>query len=287
MQFRHLALLAIAMAAIPPPATAQFSTQATSQTVRHIDTLPTQAERMSAELMLITLGIDTDARLMQLRDARNGFVAVLNGLRYGDTMMEVPLLDEPEVTDAVSRVDALWPDFDDIVFRGMSDRTLSEEDVRALSELTPGLTEAAEKASDAFGAVFAGGNIPSILVVTTLQCEAQALLVQRMLREYLMIAYGHNIEMNGQMLEQGYQQFDQVLAGLAGGDAALRILPAPTPEIAERLAMVERQWQLVRPFLAMAGENGRVSPDQAQRVAQGGDALYREMIAIAELYAEL
>ncbi len=37
----------------------------------------------------------------------------------------------------------------------------------------------------------------------------------------------------------------------------------------------------------MAGENGRVSPEQALRVAQGGDVLYREMIAIAELYAEL
>lgn len=287
MRFRYLALFAVAVAAMPAPASGQFSTQATSQTVRHIDTLPTQAERMSAELMLIALGIDTDARLMQLRDARNGFVAVLNGLRYGDTMMEVPLLDEPEVTDAVSRVDALWLPFEDIVFRGMNDRTLSEDDVRALSELTPGLTEAAERASDAFGSVFAGGNIPSILVVTTLQCEAQALLVQRMLKEYLMIAYEHNVEMHSQMLERSYLQFDQVLAGLAGGEADLRLLPAPTPEIAQRLTAVERQWQLIRPFLAMARENGRVSPEQALRMAQAGDLIYRDMIAIAELYAAL
>ena len=287
MHFRFLALFAVAAAAMPAPASGQFSTQETSQTVRHIDTLPSQAERMSSELMLIALGIDTDARLMQLRDARNGFVAVLNGLRYGDTMMEVPLLDEPEVTDAVSRVDALWLPFEDIVFRGMDNRMLSEEDVRALSELTPGLTEAAERASDAFGSVFAGGNIPSILVLTTLQCEAQALLVQRMLKEYLMIAYEHNVEMHSQMLERSYQRFDQVLAGLAGGETELRILPAPTPEIAQRLTTVEQQWQLVRPFLAMARENGRVSPDQALRVAQAGDLLYRDMIAIAELYAAL
>ncbi len=287
MLFRSCALLAAAATLVAAPATGQFSTQATSQTVRHIDTLPTHAERMSAELMLIAMGIDTESRLLQLRDARNGFVAVLNGLRYGDTMMEVPLLDEPEVADAVRRVNDLWPDFDDIVYRGQTGRSLSEEDVRALSQLTPTLVEAAERASDAFGSVFAGGNIPSILVGTTLQSQEQALLVQRMLRDYLMIAYGQDVDLHGEMLQDSYQRFDKVLAGLLAGDPDLRLLPAPTPEIAQRLAETERQWEVLRPFLAMASQNGRTSPEHVQRVARAGDALYRECVAVAELYAEL
>ena len=287
MLIRYCALLAATATMIVAPAAAQFSTQATSQTVRHIDTLPTHAERMSAELMLIALGIDTETRLIQLRDARNGFVAVLNGLRYGDTMMEVPLLDEPEVADAVRRVNDLWPDFDDIVYRGQTGRSLSGEDVRALSELTPTLVAAAEQASDAFESVFAGGNIPSILVGATLQSQGQAQRVQRMLRDYLMIAYGQDVDLHGEMLQDSYQQFDRVLAGLLAGDPDLRLLPAPTPEIARRLAEAERQWQVLRPFLAMASQNGRASPEQAQRVARAGDALYRECVAIAELYAEL
>ncbi len=287
MQLRLFAFFIATAAIAATPASSQFSTQATSQTVRHIDTLPTHAERMSAALMFIAMDIDTDAQLLQLRDARNGFVAVLNGLRYGDTMMEVPLLDEPEVADAVSRVNALWPDFDDLVYLGTTARTLSAEEVRTLAALTPPLTLAAEQASDAFGSVFAGGNIPSILVGTTLQCEAQAMLVQRMLKEYLLIAYGQDVDLNGEMLQQSLERFDRVLVGLAAGDPELRLLPAPSPEIAGHVAEAQRKWDEMRPFLATASQNGRASREQVLRVARVGDALYRDMVAIAEMYAAL
>ena len=287
MQLRLLTFFIATFVIGAAPASAQFGTRATSETVRHIDTLATHAERMSAELMFIAMGIDVDARLLQLRDARNGFVAVLNGLRYGDTMMEVPLLDEPEVADAVSRVNALWPDFDDSVYLGTTARALSAEDVQALADLTPPLALAAEQASDAFGSVFAGGNIPSILVGTTLQCEAQAMLVQRMLKEYLLIAYGQDVDLNGEMLQRSLERFDRVLVGLAAGDPELRLLPAPSPEIAGHVAQAQRKWDEMRPFLAMASQNGRASREQVLRIARVGDGLYRDMVAIAEMYAAL
>ena len=276
----------IAMAA-PAPVTAQFGTRATSQTLRHVHTLPTHTERMHAALMLIAMGVDADSQVPRLRDARADFVAVLNGLRYGDTMMEVPLLDEPEVTRAVEEVRTLWPGFDDIVYRGTKDGALTAADVRALSDLARPLSEAAREASQAFGSVFAGGNIPSILVGTTLHCEAQASLVQSMLGDYLMIAYGHDVERHGARLEAGYARYDRVAAGLVAGDPELRLLPAATPEIAARLAAADRRWQALRPFLATARQSGRASREQAALVAETGEALYRELVAIAELYAAL
>lgn len=282
---RGAAIAGLLILMVSEPALAQFGTKATSRTVRYVHTLSTNVERMSAELMFIALGIDTDSHLLRLRDARNGFTAVLTSLRQGDTVMDVPLLDEPDVAEAIAEVGALWPELDDIILRGMSERRLTDQDVGAIADVNPPLTKAALETFSAFESVFSNGNMPSILVVATLHCEAQALLIQRMIKDYLMIAYGQDEAFSRALLAESYERFDRVLAGLIVGNSDLQLLPAPTPAIAERLAQAEERWAELRPLLVTAQQGGRVSRDLADQVGRIGDAVYRDMVAAADLYS--
>ncbi len=283
---RGVAIACLLILMLPEPALAQFGTKATSRTVRYVHTLSTHVERMSAELMFIALGIDTELHRLRLRDARNGFAAVLNSLRQGDATMDVPLLDDLEVTRAVAEVGDLWPEMEDIVLRGISERRLTDQDVGALADLNPPLAKAALEAFTAFDSVFTNGNMPSILVVATLHCEAQALLIQRLIKDYLMIAYGQDEAFSRALLAESYERFDRVLAGLIHGNADLQLLPAPTPAIVERLAQAEERWAEIRPLFVTAERGGRVSRDLVDKVGRIGEAVYRDMVAVAELYSQ-
>ena len=283
---RGAAIACLLILMVPDPALAQFGTKATSRTVRYVQTLSTNVERMSAELMFIALGIDTESHVLRLRDARNGFTAVLNSLRQGDVTMDVPLMDEPEVIRAVADVGALWPDLEDIVLRGISERSLTDQDVGAIADLNPPLAKIALETSSAFESAFSNGNMPSILVVATLHCEAQALLIQRLIKDYLMIAYGQDESFSRALLAESYERFDRVLAGLISGNSDLQLLPAPTPAIAERLAQAEQRWTQLRSILVAAEQGERVSRDLVDEVGRIGDAVYRDMVAVADLYSQ-
>ena len=110
--------------------------------------------------------------------------------------------------------------------------------------------------------------MPTIFAEGIEYTEHQATLIQRMSKEYLLIAAGfHEEEMRAE-LRESIEAFEKHMKGLIEGDMTLQLLPAPTPEIEKTLKKVAKMWKDFKPVLEPVAKGGSPTAEGIEKTVQ-------------------
>lgn len=262
-----LACIAMIMMALPAHARSDYN--------RSINLAARQwqlVEQMTNSTMLAVLGIDTELNIRNVRQARDLFSSTLRGLRNGDEELGLAPTEQPEVLSEISRIEAFWPRYDqmlqNVITSVLASSEVSDMQVRQLTDIHALMIESVERTVGAFEQFSHGGETHSILS-STLNASGQLRNhSQLMLGELLAIAYRNQEAQSRRELGQAAREFNRTLTGLIQGDAELRILPAPNDEIKAELAKVQRLWSEIAPILEGVASGAEVDQQSIAKVSR-------------------
>ena len=112
------------------------------------------------------------------------------------------------------------------------------------------------------------------------------MLTQKMSKEFLLIAYGHDVENNKLSLLETYTLFERTLEGLVDGDATLGLPGTTNADIVAQLGVVSGLWGDFKPVVSAAAEasSSSVSGEQISQVAQLNLPLLKNMNKAVGMY---
>jgi hypothetical protein len=282
------AIAALLVLAILIPATnAMAAPQHLSHLINVVAKQHMLTQMMSKESLLVALEVDKSRNLDNLKSNQIYFDRVLQGLRYGDINLGVPGTRRPEILEKLDRVEALWPQFENAVHSSVTSGGVSAEQLDTIAAVNLDLLEATDETVTAYQIAAATGGLFSMIDMAVDRSGRQRTLTQRMSKEFLLVAYGHDVQKNRKQLRETIRQFERTLRGMIDGDIELLLLPAPSPEIRGQLRKVERLWDEFHPLLLTAFETDGISPEVIAQVARDNMSLLQEMDAVVELYAAL
>lgn len=258
-----LACLAVLLAAMPA--------EARTDSDRSINLAGQQRmliEQMTAQSVMVAMGIDLDRNMRGLSAARAMFDRTLGALRDGDSELGLSGTSQPEVLTALARVADQWSEFDAVIRDIVALGSVTDDQVRQLTNLNPQLVQATERMVESYELYAFGGQGHSILSLTINVTARQRMLSQRMLRQASLIAYGYRVEQYRAELAQTSDLFGRTLSGLIAGDAELQLIAAPSPEIAAELAKVQRIWLRITPIIQSTMAGDAVGSDPISQVAR-------------------
>jgi hypothetical protein len=112
----------------------------------------------------------------------------------------------------------------------------------------------------------------------------QRMLTQKMSKEIVLIAMGHDKEANVENLKATADLFDKTLTGLRNGDAGLQLVSTSNPRILRQLDKVDAIWAEFQPIVQTIVDQGSASGDQIAVVAEKNLPLLKQMNKCVKLY---
>jgi len=112
----------------------------------------------------------------------------------------------------------------------------------------------------------------------------QRMLTQKMSKEIVLIAMGHDTPANIQNLQKTAGLFDKTLKGLRNGDASLRLVPTNNSRILRQLDKVDAIWAEFQPVVQTIIDAGTATSEQVSVVAQQNLPLLKQMNKCVKLY---
>ncbi len=245
------------------------------------------AEKMGKELVLIALDVDTERSLKNLESSRAQFERTLKGLRDGDAGLGLPGSTNRDFIDNLGKAGELWLVYDATIRASFRSGRITADQVGTVADLTAPITAAMESAVAVLERESSEGRLVSLLDATIELAGRQRLLTQKMSREFLLIAYGHEVEKNRSQLKESIAQFDRTLDGLISGNTELHLVPAPSAEIKAQMRKVARIWDAFLPILANAAKGGEIDRDTIARMASTNEPLLEAASAARLSYNSL
>ena len=244
-------------------------------------------QKMSKELLLVALDVDRQRNLVSLRTSRHMFDETLEGLRYGnETLMLMKTTQEP-VLDQLTRVDHIWPLFDAAITPTIDRNEISDTQVANAAELSVSLLDATAQTVAAYDSLMQEGRLYSMLSTSIKSAESLGMLTQKVVKEFLLVAYGYEVERSRQALATTYRELDQILNGLIEGNPSRRMLPAPTREIRTYLLSLQEQWEQIRPAIKAAANGEEIEFRQVEHVAKQNEPMLARVEPLIDLYESL
>lgn len=105
-------------------------------------------QKMSKEMLLTALGYMPDKNQARLRETASLFDRTLNGLRDGDTELNLPPTKNTAIVTQLDKVASLWAEFKTIIDRvtGINSAKISRKDVQEMAKLNLPLLREMDKA---------------------------------------------------------------------------------------------------------------------------------------------
>lgn len=181
-------------------------------------------QKMSKEMMLIALGYEKDKNLQNLEKTSGLFNKTLKGLRDGDPDLGLPPTVSKRIIKQLDKINTdYWQGFHDTVKSVLAGKQVAKEQVPQLSQANLPLLKQMNKCVKLYekDASKAGLKSDPGLAVTINLSGKQRMLSQKMSKEFLLIAYGHEVEDNKLNLMETASLFDRTLKGLMDGDETL------------------------------------------------------------------
>ncbi len=242
------------------------------------------SQKMSKEILLVALGVDASENLANLRRSHALFDRTLTALRAGDTALGLEAPKSQQIQASLDSTIAVWREMDAVIRGILESGQAAPERVGTIATMNPRLLTAMENTVAAYQAEFATTNLNEALVTAINLSGRQRMLSQKMSKEYLLIAYGHDVERNRQQLDQTVAAFERTLLGLIDGDTNMRLLPAPNDEIAEQLTKINAIWKDFAPLVMNGLVGGGTSEPEMQAFAQQNLMLLKEVDAVVLMY---
>lgn len=284
-----LALLVTGGLALPWPGQAAEPTAAEYGTILNLSGKQRMlSQKMSKEVMLVALGVDTAANLESLKGTAALFDKTLKGLADGDADLKLPPTENRRIRKQLDKVGEIWGDFHKAIQAILASGSVSREQVAAIAAQNVPLLVEMNKCVNLFEkeASKAGLKSDPGLAVTINLSGKQRMLTQKMSKEFLLIALGHEADANRLNLLETYSLFERTLKGLMDGDATLDLPGTQNPEIRKQLEVVQGLWGQFKPIVAQAADpkTTTIAPDQIQSLAKANLPLLKEMNAAVGMY---
>ena len=116
----------------------------------------------------------------------------------------------------------------------------------------------------------------------------QRMLTQKMSKEVLLVALGHDADANRSNARSTASLFDRTLIGLKDGDADLELPRTDDPAIRTQLDTVDGLWQQFKPLVESAGAVGgtKLSSADLNQIAALNLPLLKEMNKAVKMYEQ-
>lgn len=235
-------------------------------TLAAVDTQLILTQKMTKQALLITLGIDKATNVEGLRSSSAEFQRLLAGLRNGDRELKLKRISNTAVLAKLDQVDNLWRTFSEEVQAGVDAGQVSNRQMETIARLQPLMDEAIELMVKTYRAHKRQIAVGSLHLVTKTVAGGQPLLAQKMLKEFLLIAFGFEVPVNKMSLTETYSRFDRTLQALIHGDSEMQLIPAPNPSVEAQLNRAQQLWSEFRPVIKAVAKSGKVDPEQITQV---------------------
>ncbi len=245
-------------------------------------------QKMSKEMMLVALDVDKDANLANLQKTSALFDKTLKGLRNGSEELHLPPTSSGRILRQLDKIDAIWADFNPVVQGVLADKSVTKEQVAVVAEKNLPLLKEMNKAVGMYEKDAKKGGLKAApgLAATINLSGKQRMLTQKMSKEFLLVAYGHNRDDNKLALLETYSLFERTLKGLLDGDETLG-LPGTKPQtIRDQLAVVDGLWQKFKPIVeyGAAHDTTEIPMDKIKTLADTNLPLLKEMNKAVGMY---
>lgn len=246
-------------------------------------------QKMSKEMMLIALNHEVDTNLKNLAATSSLFDRTLKGLRDGDVDLRLPTTVSKRIIKQLDKINTNhWQDFYGLVQAVPVAKKVSKEQVALLAETNLPLLTQMNKCVKLYekDAAKAGLKSDPGLAVTINLSGKQRMLTQKMSKEFLLIAYGHQVEDNKLNLLETATLFDRTLRGLLDGDEILDLPSTKNEDIRKQLMVVMDLWKSFKPIVDVAVDpkTTSISQEQISTLAKSNLPLLKEMNKAVGMY---
>lgn len=246
------------------------------------------SQKMSKEMMLIALNVDVENNLNNLKQTAALFDKTLKGLRDGDKDLSLPPTSKKRIRKQLDKIEEIWLTFHQVVQDVLKQKSVSKAQVGTLAKENLPLLKQMNKGVKLYekDASKAGLKSDPGLAVTINLSGKQRMLTQKMSKEFLLIAYGHEVEENKLNLLETYTLFERTLQGLLDGDATLDLPGTKNATIRQQLAVVENLWKSFKPIVELASDpkTTTISNDKIKTLADSNLPLLKEMNKAVGMY---
>ena len=279
--------------AMSMPANAQGFAKKGVDLVRAVKAVAAQrtlTQQMSKDLLLAAVSDTKSDSLQRLRANGELFDRVQKGLRFGDESLNLAATSDADVLKRLDQVDELWQLFQTAILAAVTTENVTDAQVTRMASLNLPLLTATDRALEAYERLVvknAKGGLFSLLGKAVSAAQDQSMLSQKISKEYLLIAYGHQQDRNTKSLQRSVAEFDRILKGLRDGDSTIPLIPAPNAEIRAQLDAAHSVWRELKPLLDAAGAGAKPDAASIERVAELDAQLLDEMNKAVRLYEAL
>lgn len=214
-------------------------------------------QKMSKEVMLIALNEDKATNLKNLKNTSALFDKTLKGLRDGDGDLGLPITSSSRILRQLDKIDKIWVDFHPVIKDILKSQSVSKEQVQVIATNNLPLLKQMNKAVGLYEKDAKKGGLKASpgLAATINLSGKQRMLTQKMSKEFLLVAYGYQIEDNKLSLLETYSLFEKTLIGLKDGDENLGLPGTKAQHIRDQLDTVTGLWINFKPIVAYAADH--------------------------------
>ncbi|MCK5876854.1 MAG: type IV pili methyl-accepting chemotaxis transducer N-terminal domain-containing protein [Candidatus Marithrix sp.] len=252
-------------------ANAAISKQDMANTINKAGKQRMLTQKMTKEVMFITLNIDLEINQEELETTIELFDKTLSGLSNGDDYLGLVETKNADVLAKLKEVENLWKPFQKKVTAVLNGDT-SAEILTAINQQNIPLLKKMNEAVQAFEKE--GGSVfePKLANLIN-KAGKQRMLIQKMTKELLLVAKGIEAEANKTNLTNSVAEFDNVLTELSANTI--------NESIASQLKKIQKKWAKYKPILDAVD----VSETALNKLDKLSLSLYRSMNKAVQLYA--
>jgi hypothetical protein len=248
------------------------------------------SQKMSKEIMLVALNQDKAKNLENLKNTAGLFDKTLKGLRDGSDELRLPPTESGRILRQLSKINEIWAGFYPIVQEIVASGDVTKEQVAAVAANNLPLLKQMNKAVGLYEKDAKKGGLKASpgLAATLNLSGKQRMLTQKMSKEFLLVAYGHDSENNKLSLLETYSLFERTLKGLLDGDETLG-LPGTKPQhIRDQLGVVNGLWTKFKPIVEYGADYKTTSIPQEKIavLAETNLPLLKEMNKAVGMYEQ-
>lgn len=246
-------------------------------------------QKMSKEILLASYNPDFSDYFKSASQTALLFDASLNGLLNGNAQMGLPGTQSRRIVRQIDKIGMIWQPFYEAVSSVSGSKSANPMALEVIVKDNLPLLSEMNKAVKLYEKEYSSGegNTDPRFAVTINLAGKQRMLTQKMSKEFVLIAKGHNADENKLNLLETYELFDRTLKGLREGDETLELdASINTPEIQAQLKKVAALWEAFKPIMEKAADQGTagITKEDVQKVADDNIPLLKEMNNAVKLY---
>lgn len=245
-------------------------------------------QKMSKEIMLVALNVDAEKNLENLKKTSGLFDKTLKGLRDGSNELGLPPTTSKRILRQLGKIDNIWAKFYPVVQEIINNKSVSKDNINFIAENNLPLLKNMNKAVGLYEKDAKKGGLKAApgLAATINLSGKQRMLTQKMSKEFLFVAAGHDVDNNKLSLLETYTLFERTLKGLLDGDDTLG-LPGTKPQhIRDQLGVVSGLWTNFKPNVEMGADpkTSSIPADKINELANTNLPLLKEMNKAVKMY---